>query len=476
MVNIVFPFKKYFSLNANFFLGVFTVTKSDNDSQSKDPNTVDHLWLVVKSMKTENGRKGYMLKQNDIIKLGRFKFRVKELQSMSIIDDKEVTTSELPHFEMNNEDEGLEKIDFINKYKVQQIEEITEITCRICLHGENTPENPLISPCACSGSVKHIHLNCLKYWIKSKAITKTYGICISYIWKTLECELCHKTLPDIIIHDSQIIDLIDIPKPESSYIILETLGKEKQPHKVFYVVLATNNGVIKLGRGHDCDVRISDISVSRFHAYIQYINGKFYLNDNESKFGTLVLVKNYFTLDPDFDPAIQVGRTVLSFSLNNKNSSSPHRLPATIKPKEPSNYDGLNNQLHLLLPKRDHEFVPHLNFFEQQKIIDPTPNTKSNSPRPITHEIEDDYDIINKKMFSLTLNKDKNDYSHLQELLEKQSKIAYNRVKGQDDKAREKKNILNEMQNLSINDDDESESDMRHKDQILKNIADEEDL
>jgi len=51
---------------------------------------------------------------------------------------------------------------------------------------------------------------------------------------------------DIIIHDSQIIDLIDIPKPESSYIILETLGKEKQPHKVFYVVLATNNGVIKL--------------------------------------------------------------------------------------------------------------------------------------------------------------------------------------------------------------------------------------
>jgi len=41
-----------------------------------------------------------MLKQNDIIKLGRFKFRVKELQSMSIIDDKEVTTSELPHFEV----------------------------------------------------------------------------------------------------------------------------------------------------------------------------------------------------------------------------------------------------------------------------------------------------------------------------------------------------------------------------------------
>jgi hypothetical protein len=43
-----------------------------------------------------------------------------------------------------------------------------------------------------------------------------------------------------------------------------------------------------------------------------------------------------------------------------------------------------------LLPKRDHESVPHLNLFDQSKIIDPTPNTKSNSPRPINNGLEDD--------------------------------------------------------------------------------------
>jgi len=36
-----------------------------------------------------------------------------------------------------------------------------------------------------------------------------------------------------------------------------------------------NKILLKLGRGHDWDVRISDISVSRLHALIKYDNGKF---------------------------------------------------------------------------------------------------------------------------------------------------------------------------------------------------------
>ena len=41
-----------------------------------------------------------------------------------------------------------------------------------------------------------------------------------------------------------------------------------------------------MGRGHYCELRVSDISVSRFHAYIKNINYKFYIFDNNSKFGT----------------------------------------------------------------------------------------------------------------------------------------------------------------------------------------------
>lgn len=45
---------------------------------------------------------------------------------------------------------------------------------------------------------------------------------------------------------------------------------------------------IKLGRGHECEIRITDISVSRNHACIKNVGNSFYLFDNKSKFGTLV--------------------------------------------------------------------------------------------------------------------------------------------------------------------------------------------
>lgn len=45
---------------------------------------------------------------------------------------------------------------------------------------------------------------------------------------------------------------------------------------------------IKLGRGHDCEVRVTDISVSRNHAKIEKVGSDYYIFDNKSKFGTLV--------------------------------------------------------------------------------------------------------------------------------------------------------------------------------------------
>jgi len=69
---------------------------------------------------------------------------------------------------------------------------------------------------------------------------------------------------------------------------------------------------IKLGRGHDADVRVTDISVSRLHAMIKKTpKGHFYIEDNESKFGTLVLIKNPILLSYNNPNFIQAGRTML---------------------------------------------------------------------------------------------------------------------------------------------------------------------
>ncbi len=55
--------------------------------------------------------------------------------------------------------------------------------------------------------------------------------------------------------------------------------------------LQKQNFEFKIGRGHECDVRINDISVSRLHARIRYREGSFYLSDNVAKFGTIALLK-----------------------------------------------------------------------------------------------------------------------------------------------------------------------------------------
>ena len=69
---------------------------------------------------------------------------------------------------------------------------------------------------------------------------------------------------------------------------------------------------IRLGRGHDADVRVTDISVSRLHAVIKKTNkGYFYIEDNSSKFGTLALVKNPVMLSFNEPNYLQAGRTML---------------------------------------------------------------------------------------------------------------------------------------------------------------------
>jgi len=51
---------------------------------------------------------------------------------------------------------------------------------------------------------------------------------------------------------------------------------------------------------------------------IKLQNGKFYLENGFSKFGTLLLLRDEINLAKEYNLSIQVGRTVLSFELGTK--------------------------------------------------------------------------------------------------------------------------------------------------------------
>ena len=117
----------------------------------------------------------------------------------------------------------------------------------------------------------------------------------------------------------QIFNLIDIEKPKGDYIIFESLNQVKENCNIKSIhVISLNDDIIKIGRGHESDVRINDISVSRIHALLKYDknNGKLLIRNLKSKFGTLILLKNpFFIKEKKID--FQIGRTFIEAYLMN---------------------------------------------------------------------------------------------------------------------------------------------------------------
>jgi pSer/pThr/pTyr-binding forkhead associated (FHA) protein len=84
---------------------------------------------------------------------------------------------------------------------------------------------------------------------------------------------------------------------EHAYIVFETIYSQKEV-KTIHVVSNEREQKASIGRAFDAGMRVPDISVSRYHANIEYKNDHFYLSDNESKFGTLLLLKQPLVIDP----------------------------------------------------------------------------------------------------------------------------------------------------------------------------------
>jgi hypothetical protein len=164
--------------------------------------------------------------------------------------------------------------------------------CRFCWIDEYTDENPKVGACSCIGSVKYIHFNCLKSWLQTKMTTKETDCSHSLTWKNFECELCKTHYPYSFKYEGKTWNLVDIPRPtdeETPYLIIESMNLEKNSSRIIHTIkLSGDKTKFSLGRGHDSDLRINDISVSRLHATLEYKEGGFFLEDCKSKFGTLI--------------------------------------------------------------------------------------------------------------------------------------------------------------------------------------------
>ena len=196
--------------------------------------------------------------------------------------------------------------------------------CRICFcDGNFEGNNPLISPCKCSGSVKYIHLYCLRKWLTSKITTKisSNNDIYCYVFKSLKCEICQSIIPEIAEFRGKFLSLLDFKNIDPPYIILQSMYQYNSTNRnlnelnIIFVISFKTNLQVNIGRANNSNIRLSDVSVSRNHAKLTYSKGDFFLDDVGSKFGTLLLIQNNILFLPNKNISIQAGKCHLIFNL-----------------------------------------------------------------------------------------------------------------------------------------------------------------
>ena len=254
--------------------------------------------------------------QNTVKKQNEEEEKEKEILSINKTSNKKISSQKLNFITP-------EKI-FFQENQKKKSTDFPQRCCRICYLEEETEINPLIQPCLCSGSLKYIHLECLRKWIGTRnwtQIENNENVCI-YLIKEVDCELCKNKLPDYIRHKNKLYKIIDFKIDFKNYISFENLTLDKQKNKFIYVVNLDKKKEIKIGRGHEANIILSDISVSRVHCILNVYNKNVYLQNNEAKYGTLVLVQTQrLNIIDNVELNLQIGRSFI-----NCKNKTPFRL------------------------------------------------------------------------------------------------------------------------------------------------------
>ena len=168
--------------------------------------------------------------------------------------------------------------------------------CRICFSNESNDSNPLLSPCKCDGSLKYIHYKCLKNWINAKINNDSSisedDLVISYDSKDIKCEICKEKFPDYIYYHNKYYNIKFYSPSFKKYLILESFRNDIYQSNFFHIISLENKNVFIIGRAEEADFCIPELSISRYHCFLHIQNNEIYLEDNGSKFGSLVLLQN----------------------------------------------------------------------------------------------------------------------------------------------------------------------------------------
>ena len=273
-------------------------------------NLLDNrLWFVLNS---ENIKKReHPLFENDIIRLGKFKYIINEIYFNSDNSDNSEIKKEINDYDDVNADS--EEI-FLKNPEIE------------IKNYKNSKFCDSFHVCFCECKENLIHYKCMEKFMEEnvnnseneKKTVKCYSI------DNFNCKYCFKPYPTkfTLEKTKEEYDVIPIDIPEnSSYIILESLGHKKDNNttKTLYVV-TLDEDIIKIGRNNNNDIIIDEPSIGEEnHAVIIFEkkNNRIILKSIDNKFDTAILIKKPLKMNEN-KLYLQTGKIKFEANLNKK--------------------------------------------------------------------------------------------------------------------------------------------------------------
>ena len=376
--------EKLLEIEYNDKKGYYEIIFNQNDiNTNNNLNNINNTtWFTLIQNKIENIYNRYELKEGNIIKLGNVFLKLKKLNinnknNINLINNQTFQQIYNCKFAENSDstniinackkEKGKEKeleinLTEVEEYKSKLDKKIKKLIlskninckhlnlketnnnkiCRICYTEETDKVNPLIHPCSCQGSMKYVHYKCLKYWLEKNSfiIQEKSDFYIKYIYKEPKCELCKTKFPEVIYHKGKEYNFFDtnnLFNEFTKYSIFELLSNDDNKYKILYV-LSLDRKVIKIGRSNDNELIILESSISRNHCLLKIINNNLFIEDANSKFGTLILVQTpSIKLVDKLNLYLQVGNNFIKCKVNN--SSKNTLFSCCYVENEKKNYD-----------------------------------------------------------------------------------------------------------------------------------------
>ncbi len=287
----------------------------------------------INNINNNNNNIKYNLSVGDVIKIGRIEIKIKKINiennQKNIYNNFITKSKNQKNIKKNNNNN-------INNIKNNN-EENKKKFCRICFEDESI--SPLINPCQCKGDIKYIHLTCLKKWIKTKIFKQTINKekFIIYSYEKIFCEICKTEIPDLIKkEDNHIYEIWNFNDdiPFKNYIIFQINRKINKSYdnnnneiNTIYIINLIKNKNITIGRSVYCDIIIKNLSISRIHCNLKLdaSDNKIYINDNNSKYGTVVLLQSDFMEIYEEPLFLQFDKFLISLNVNKKKNNNKKR-------------------------------------------------------------------------------------------------------------------------------------------------------